>query len=434
MKHLKKWFTLVELVVVATILAVLATVWFISYEEYITDTRDSKRLAQLSGLRDGLRLWITKGALPLPDDHVEIRNNDTPFLHQWYAGANVLETISYSEVTKDPFDDTYYTYLLSRNRKDFQILGFLEEYNQNVLSSLTPNTYAVDYSQRFPQVMWKKMWILLEQQTNTPLQEMQEYSASGYIDLQDSTTNEFDAYITDTYLISWKEEELIWIIPYTTCKKIFDSGLRVSQIYNINPTWLNPFEVYCNLDPDMDGGWWALVARSHTSGTTDSFWWLLSRGSIRDDNQAYSLWIQSTELNFSEILATSYTSWKTIERAAKIGVDRNYIKDTGSYATASLSPWCEEVYPLLTNWDSPCDQWSNNSLQRWWMLHYPSTWVNDSAGVTDTPVYTHYFFHRASTTDNNYNRYGLNTDGWNRESPAWGLWELFGEQGMIFVR
>ncbi len=434
MKHWNKWFTLVELVIVAVILSILATVGFISYEEYLTDTRDSKRLAQLTGLRDGLRLWITKGQLPLPDDSVEIRNNTTPFLYQWYAWENVLETIAYSEATKDPFDDTYYTYLLSRNRKDFQVLGFLEEYNPNVISGLIPVGHAVDYSQRFPQVMGKKLGIVLEQNTNTPLQEMSEYISSWYMDLQDSTTNEFDAYITDLQVISWKEDELIWIIPYTTCKKIFDSGLRVSQIYNINPTWLNPFEVYCNLDPDMDGGWWALVARSHTSGTTDSFWWLFSRGSIRDDNQAYSLWIQSTELNFSEILATSYTSWKTIERAVKIGVDRNYIKDTEAYATATYSPWCEEVYPAITDWDSPCDQGVDNSLQRWWMLHYPSNAVNDAAGTTDTPVYTHYFFHKSSTTDNNYNRYGLNTDGWKRASPATGLWELFGEQGMIFVR
>ena len=116
-KTQNKWFTLVELVVVAVILSILATVGFISYEEYITDTRDSKRLAQLAWLRDGLRLWITKWQLPLPDDNVEIRNNDTAFLYQWYAWENVLEWISYSETTKDPYDNTYYTTLIRNKHK-----------------------------------------------------------------------------------------------------------------------------------------------------------------------------------------------------------------------------------------------------------------------------------------------------------------------------
>ena len=424
MKHIKKWFTLVELVVVATILAVLATVWFISYEEYITDTRDSKRLAQLSGLRDGLRLWITKGALPLPDDNVEIRNNDTPFLYQWYAGENVLESISYSEVTKDPFDDTYYTYLLSRNRKDFQLLGFLEEYNQNVLSSLTPNTYAVDYSQRFPQVMGKKMWILLEQQTNTPLQEMQEYSASWYLDLQDTTTNEFDAYITDTQLISGKEEELIWIIPYTTCKKIFDGGERVSQIYNINPTWLNPFEVYCNLDPDMDGGWWALVARSHVLWSTGGFWWLESKWSIRNDNADYSLWSDITSMGFKEILATTYTSWKEIDLAISVQIDKNYAGDSSQHNLSSDATGCKEVYPTDITWENPCE-WTSNVFSKWW-------YFQDSANG-DQNVDHLYFFYRSNASPIYNADIWLSFNGYVRNT-AWWYWDFYGEQGMIFVR
>lgn len=432
MKNLNKWFTLVELVIVAVILSILATVGFISYEEYITDTRDSKRLAQLTWLRDGLRLATTKWQLPFPDNNVEIRNAWEPFLYQWYAWADVLEGIWYSEATKDPLDDTYYTYLLSRNRKDFQLLGFLEEYNPSVISAIIPEWFAVDYSQRYPQTMWKKLWIVLEQNTNTPLQEISEYSWSGYMDLQDTTTNLFDAYITDLQIISWKEDELIGIIPYTTCAKIKQTnGSYGNGPYNINPSGLNPFEVYCDMVTAW--GWWTLVARSHTSGTTDNFWWLFSRWSIRDDSQAYSLWSQSTELNFSEILTASYSEWKTVELAAKIQVDRNYIKNPDGYSTATYSPGCEEMYPI-SDWNSPCDQGANNALARWGFLIYPSNDKTDLAWVSGSPVYSHYFFHRSSTTDSENNRYGLNPDGWNREWATWGLWDLFQEQGMIFVR
>jgi len=443
----KKAFTLVELVIVAVILSILATVWFISYEDYLADTRDSKRLSQLAGLRDSLRLSTTKGALPLPDDYVEIRNNATTFLYQWYAWDNVLEGISYSENTADPFDDIPYTYLLSRNKKDFQLLWFLEKHNADVISRFSNDVYAaVDYSQRYPNVFWKKLWILVEQQTNTPLQEIPAYTASWYMDLQDSTTTEFDAYVTDTYLISWKESDLVGIIPFTTCKKILESWNSYgSWIYNINPSGLNPFEVYCNMDPDMDGGWWTLVARSHTSGTAEDFWWLFSRWSIRDDTQAYSLWDESAGLNFNEILATTYTSWKTIDLAAKIGVIRNYIKDDTLYSSHSIAQGCEEVYPV-TSWKSPCDPiWEDgkttdfNALRYWGFVNYPENGANTTDGISNQPNDTHYFFHQYSTTNASTNRYGFRTNWWIKwlgwTAPNYdSFWDFAAQQGMIFVR
>lgn len=143
--------------VVAVILTILAAVGFVSYENYLVDTRDSKRLTQLAGLRDAMRLHISKGSLPQPDDNVEIRSHGNTFLHQGYAGTSVLETISYSEKTLDPLDEVPYTYMLSRNKKDFQLLGFLEKYNGNVITAL-PSVYAyIDYSQRFPNVFGKKL-------------------------------------------------------------------------------------------------------------------------------------------------------------------------------------------------------------------------------------------------------------------------------------
>lgn len=436
MKYSKKAFTLVELIIVVVILAILATVWFISYEDYLTDTRDSKRLSQISWLRDAIRLSITKGALPLPDDAVKIRNNGTEFMYQWYAGEDVLSSVAYSDNTVDPFDDVYYTYLLSRNRKDFQLMGFLEKYNADVISATFPQVWAVDYSQRFPKTYGKKLWILLEQNTNTPIQEMTEYTSSGYMDLADATSNMFDAYVTDTYLISGKEEALVWIIPFTTCKKILENGdSHGNGIYNINPSGLNPFEVYCNME--IDNGGWTLVGRSIAGAAGGDFWWLVSNGSIRDDSGLYSLGTEVLNLSFNEIMVTDYTTWKNISRAIKVWIDRGFIQDPANHLSIVNTNTCSEIYPLSPSWRSPCDgdgedgkDGTRNMVRKWWFFEKRAV---DGGGYTND----RFHFRNSWNESANYPNSGLSRDGFHGDGDGTmqaATWEFDGKQWMIFVR
>ncbi|PZM83144.1 hypothetical protein DLH72_03890 [Candidatus Gracilibacteria bacterium] len=56
MKNIKKGFTLVELIVVITILAVLATIAFITLGDYPMKTRDTKRIAQVGTIFDKMKI------------------------------------------------------------------------------------------------------------------------------------------------------------------------------------------------------------------------------------------------------------------------------------------------------------------------------------------------------------------------------------------
>jgi len=128
-----KAFTLVELIVVITILAILATIGFVSFSGYLAWTRDTNRVAQLKSMSDALELYRTKKSLPIPDDKVDIKTNSKTIAYQGYIWKNVLETIEYTESWLDPKDKTYFSYYLTKNKKYFQLMAFLEEENEDVV-------------------------------------------------------------------------------------------------------------------------------------------------------------------------------------------------------------------------------------------------------------------------------------------------------------
>ncbi|QFR39544.1 type II secretion system protein [Candidatus Gracilibacteria bacterium 28_42_T64] len=62
MRNTKQAFTLVELIVVITILAILGTIAFISLQGYSADARNSKRVNDLGNLADSVNIKSTQGS------------------------------------------------------------------------------------------------------------------------------------------------------------------------------------------------------------------------------------------------------------------------------------------------------------------------------------------------------------------------------------
>ncbi len=182
MKLQTKAFTLVELIVVITILAVLSTIWFVSYSWYLAWTRDTNRISQLKAISDWLHLFSTNHSLPTPDDNIDVKAHWKVIAIQWYAWKNTLETITYSTPGLDPKDKTYFSYYLTRDKKYFQLMTFLEEEDSLQTAWIFNNTKAVDYSIRYPAVFWDKLWILTDE-FNVPVQEIAELKSAKFIDL-----------------------------------------------------------------------------------------------------------------------------------------------------------------------------------------------------------------------------------------------------------
>lgn len=79
-------FTLVELIVVITILVILGTIAFISLQGYVGSARDSVRIENLANLEKGLRiLKITSGSYPMPEVSVNIVASGSLVGYQGFA-------------------------------------------------------------------------------------------------------------------------------------------------------------------------------------------------------------------------------------------------------------------------------------------------------------------------------------------------------------
>lgn len=264
---LKKWFTLVELIVVVTILAILATIGFVAYSGYLLEARDSNRIAALTSISDGFELHKAKAKLKLPDNNVSVKSDGKLIGWQWYIGSTVLESIGYSKGWVDPLDGQYYSYFLTSNKKNYQFLAFLEkketleiqDFDAKVVGKVKAEN--IDYYDRYPKLYGKGLWIMTNA-SKTPLQEVDEIVRLWYLDIL-TTTGSYIAYYNDEYKIEGDHTVLSTLSPYASCARMKDFLWKsVSGIYEINPSGVagNWYNVYCEMQ--LWWGGWTLIATS----------------------------------------------------------------------------------------------------------------------------------------------------------------------------
>ncbi len=139
------WFTLVELIVVITILAILGTIAFISLQWYSKDARDSKRISDIANIEISLELFsLATWKYPLPDNpQTVIYSWSIVLWNQWTVWWNVATNLSknLSEIPLDPLYGTEYVYSTLENRKEYELMSVYEWGNIGG-NWLLDNTYA----------------------------------------------------------------------------------------------------------------------------------------------------------------------------------------------------------------------------------------------------------------------------------------------------
>lgn len=420
-------FTFVELIVVLAILTILATIGITAYQSYLESGRDTNRILQLSDVHDGLELLSVKSKLPFPEDMIELTASGSIFAYQWYAGKSVIDAVGYDGGGKDPEFNTYMTYLLDTKGRDFQLLNFISD--PELLWVNIPETYAsgVDYQKLFPKFKGKPLGILLEKNTQIPLQESTGIVTDSKYDIL-SWTGKVLSYLWDSSFIDPEYEPLGIIIPNSSCRRIME--LWKSQwdgFYNIQlaESWAK-MRVYCNMN--IAGGWWTLVARSEANSAITNFGWMMKTWHPSDDTDKYSFGPSVVELNFWEVMIATYLQAKNIEHAVKFEVNKKYIKDPANYDLPNKTAECEKVYSSTSsNWESGCEL-EDSTFQNWWFIDYrdgeAKTWNREEG----------YYFRYYATPTNSWSPdflHGLKWDGFS----AAGIGNVsLGNGGMIFVR
>lgn len=124
----KKGFTLVELIVVITILAILWTIAFISLEWYSKDARDSTRLSDMSKIKTSIDLfYLWSWKYPESTNAYTITYSGSKVWEQWTFWETTYTTVSrLDKIPLDPLTDLEYVYSTTNNRQEYQIAWIYE--------------------------------------------------------------------------------------------------------------------------------------------------------------------------------------------------------------------------------------------------------------------------------------------------------------------
>lgn len=151
----KKWFTLVELIIVITILSILWIIAFISFNSYTSNARDTKKIYSIKNIDSWLNLFFIKSwYYPLPDDITGTWViNTIPVNYSWKIWKNISQLINLSN-SEDNIGE--YLYWVSSDKKDYQIAWFI---NNSISLNLSHTAFAVDNN--YAHIVWNYDWILV---------------------------------------------------------------------------------------------------------------------------------------------------------------------------------------------------------------------------------------------------------------------------------
>jgi type II secretory pathway pseudopilin PulG len=251
-------FTLIEIVVSATILVILSSIGFYSYTKNISDARDSNRVTDISALESQLSLYKReRWAYPFPGNYFNI-------LNRWNSVAlqgRMNKSVALSTATTLPLDpelDIPYFYSTTKNRQEYQLAWSME-------NSDNPFTHLVwDYKSISTQVL-PNILLAINSSSDIEINDAENpnaWAADGDAnrdlflfhnwfhtlpyDFLSIDGSDFNDLLSDWLADYWQNTD------YRSCEEIATAGKRINPDWTqdeyqiLSNTWsLSPVDCYC---------------------------------------------------------------------------------------------------------------------------------------------------------------------------------------------
>jgi len=365
-KIMKKAFTLVELIVVITILAILWTIAFISLQWYSRDARDSTRTADISNIKTSLELFsLQTWKYPTPDNFSTITYSWTAedVWYQWTLWQQVTTNLKQlDEIPLDPLMNTEYIYSVTNSYKEYEVLSLYEwsvAYNQSPhsispkgreVAAIFPQTYAAWTLNLTPKVAWTYNGVFVKTKS----------------------------YIIPTPSIITAEPGNI-LLDWTKIKsQVITNGKNIPNIWTAKTnTWaLNVNFIPYTWSINKSSSTWAMItamkqiqkAYSWTSlAINDTYSYILNQTT---DTQLIALW-NNTILKWSQPLVVSNNSNTTPP-----AVNTDFVSTWNVWIDTWVSWFNNLKLPLQNNW-------TYNFTVDWW------DWTSNIITTWNQPEATH---------------------------------------------
>lgn len=393
----KKAFTLVELIVVITILAILWTIAFMSFDWYSRDARDSVRTSDIWNIKTSLELFqLNAWKYPIPDNWNIVSYSWDTLWTQWVLWENVLKNLSrnLNELPKDPLNDQKYIYSKANNNLEYEIL-WLYEWSDLVLNTTFWEWNAADIKM-LPKISWTYNWVFIK--------------TANYIVPTPSIVNaevidsdiELNSLNIKSQVVSWFDNvpSLWWVISSTG----WLTGLNLSVYeWSVNSkTSDSEKEIVIN------------TIKNAYSGSELSNDWKISNILSVDSQEEIINIFDLIVLNNSS--STSSDSWDSI---VTINTN-NCVNSWDTFLASSTYQWCDSQDIVVCSWTwtwyivSSCNVWS--SMAWTWPSNYWEIfqWWED---ITWTDASVENCFWNRDTQSCDWSAVGLST--WVADNISW---------------
>ena len=412
MKRKNNAFTLVELIVVITILAILWTIAFISLQWYSSQSRDSVRISDISRMKTAVELFqLDAGKYPLPTEGTEITYSGWIVWTQWYFWDSTYKNVGkLDKIPLDPLTDKKYVYSTTNTRQEYQIAWVME--GEEVTSIMNNEWWIMNNGVSQANAWEKTAKIKISWNYNGKLLKV----STGWIDC---------VLAVPSLMTLWENTDIETIVTNSEFAYNWYKNLPIQYKwwrYKLNwDSWIKlvntgatDYEVFCWAIKDLSNAETLWINARKTllenlqnayTGTTIKNVWAIARVLSTDTTNTWATELLTTNIVsnnlWGSIIASSSSSWWWNNTPIGPYASCTWVNTPTPFSATSTYGSCNTADIIVCSWNgtwytiAACNVWTNtastayNDTNWYWELFqwWNNAWIK-TAWTSPTRIWT----------------------------------------------